>query len=92
MRTLRQFFGTDRVGFSALSAVSRTTRTFSRFSQAIREIVDPRVYSGIHFRTADEQGARIGRKVARWRQAHFFHPAEERGAGKAKGQGAGAAT
>jgi hypothetical protein len=30
------------------------------------------VYSGIHFRIADEQGAEIGRQVARWREKHFF--------------------
>ena len=31
-----------------------------------------RVWSGIHFRNADEQGAKIGRQVAKWRQRHFF--------------------
>jgi hypothetical protein len=28
----------------------------------------------IHFRIADEQGAVIGKKVARWQERHFFHP------------------
>jgi hypothetical protein len=46
---------------------------FTRFSRAIDEIVDARVWSGIHFRTADEQGARIGRQVAKWRDQHVFH-------------------
>ena len=72
VRTLRDFFGTDRAEFSALSAVSGTTRSFSRFSDAIDEIIDARVYSGIHFRIADEQGAEIGKRVARWRERHFF--------------------
>jgi hypothetical protein len=30
------------------------------------------VWSGIHFRSADEQGARIGRQVAQWRKRHAF--------------------
>ncbi len=72
VRTLRDFFGTDRAEFSALSATSGTTRSFSRFSHAIDEIIDARVYSGIHFRIADEQGAEIGKQVARWREKHFF--------------------
>jgi len=72
--TLRDFFGTDRAGFSITSASSGTTRSFTTFSQAIDEIVDARVYSGIHFRTADSHGARIGRAVARYRERHEFRP------------------
>jgi hypothetical protein len=48
------------------------TRSFGSFSQAIDEIVDVRVWSGIHFRAADEQGARIARQVAKWRERHYF--------------------
>ena len=72
--TLRDFFGNDHAAFSATSAVSGTTRSFTRFSQAIEEIIDARVYSGLHFRTADVDGARIGAEVARWRAAHTFKP------------------
>ena len=53
---------------------SGTTRSFTRFSQAIEEIIDARVYSGIHFRSADVQGARLGRQVARYRERHYFGP------------------
>jgi hypothetical protein len=49
-------------------------RHFERFSQALDEIVDARVWRGIHFRTADEQGARIGKEVARWLRQHYFRP------------------
>jgi hypothetical protein len=56
--------------------VSRTccARRFTRFSQAREEIINARVWSGIHFRTADEQGATIGKQVAHWSRTHFFHP------------------
>ena len=51
------------------------TRSFTSFSQAIDEVVDARVWSGIHFRIADEQGQQIGRKVgATYRQGRFFRP------------------
>ena len=48
------------------------TRSFTSFSQALNEVIDARVYSGIHFRTADVQGARIGERVAEYAQEHYF--------------------
>jgi hypothetical protein len=71
-QTSHDFFGTNRVAFSATSVNSKTTRSFSRFSQATDELIDARVYSGLHFRTADEDGAKIGKQVAHWRKEHFF--------------------
>jgi hypothetical protein len=69
--TLQDFFGTDRIGWTDTNN-GGLTRSFGSFSQAIDEIVDVRVWSGIHFRTADEQGDRIGRQVANWRDRHYF--------------------
>ncbi len=71
--SFQDFFGTDDVAFSDTNNAG-LTRSWTSFSQAIDEIVDARVWSGIHFRTADEQGARIGREVANWREKHFFQP------------------
>jgi PAP2 superfamily len=71
--TLRDFFGTDRIAFSVTSAaLPGKTRHYGSFSQALQETVDARVWSGIHFRTADEHGARIGEQLARWREQHYF--------------------
>jgi hypothetical protein len=69
--TLQDFFGTDKVAWTDTNNAG-LTRSFTRFSHAIEEIVDARVWSGIHFRTADEQGEQIGRQVARWRNKHYF--------------------
>jgi hypothetical protein len=69
--TARDVLGTDRVTFTATNSIG-ITRTYTRLSEAPDEVVNARVWSGIHFRNADEQGARIGREVARWRQAHGF--------------------
>jgi hypothetical protein len=71
--TLRDFFGTNRIAFSVTSANSGTTRSFANLSQATREAINARVWSGIHFRNADTQGARIGKQVARYCAKHFFH-------------------
>ena len=69
--TFQAFFGTDKIGWTDTNNAG-LTRSFTRFSQAIDEVVDARVWSGIHFRTADEQGAKIGRQVAHYRDGHFF--------------------
>jgi hypothetical protein len=39
-------------------------RHWQTFSEGVDEVIDARVYSGIHFRTADRAGARLGRQVA----------------------------
>jgi hypothetical protein len=74
VHTLRNFFGTDRIAFSAFSNKSCTTRSFDRFSDALEEVIDARVWAGIHFRTADEQGAVLGKKVAHYLKNHYFQP------------------
>ena len=73
VKTLEQFFGTDDIGWTDTNA-GGFTRSFSRFSQAIDEIVEVRIWSGIHFRTADEQAAKMGRKIATYRQGRYFRP------------------
>lgn len=69
---VKTFFGTDSVSFSAFSGRTRTTRSFARLSDALDEIVNARVWGGIHFRTADLQGAKLGKRVARWERKHYF--------------------
>jgi PAP2 superfamily len=71
---LQIFFGTDKMEFSAFNPATGTTRSFTRFSQALDEVIDSRVYGGIHWRTADVVGARIGKRVADWESSHYFKP------------------
>ncbi len=70
--TLQHFFRSDRVAFSARSNESGTTRHFSRLSDVLREVINARVWGGIHFRTADVQGAGLGRTVAGYEHRHYF--------------------
>jgi hypothetical protein len=37
-------------------------------------VVDARVWGGIHFRTADEQGATMGKQIAQWIKTRYFEP------------------
>jgi PAP2 superfamily len=78
VHTLQNFFGTDKIAFSAFSNKSCTTRSFDRFSDALKEVIDARVWGGIHFRTADTQGAVLGNKVAHYLERHYFQPVRRR--------------
>jgi hypothetical protein len=73
---LQAFFGTDKVSFTAVSnkcaPAPCPARSFVRFSDALKEIIDARVWGGIHFRTADVQGAVLGKKVANYMNKHYF--------------------
>ncbi len=70
-KTLQQFFHTDRLAWTDTNVAGRT-RSFTRVSDAIEEIVDVRVWSGIHFRNADEASVQISRQIAKYRDKHFF--------------------
>jgi hypothetical protein len=69
--SLEQVFG-HRVRFSVTSVSSNTTRSYRSFDEAVDEVVNARVYSGIHFRKADEDGAQQGAAVARDGLRHAF--------------------
>ena len=74
---LQQFFGTDRMEFSVKSIPAQAAnpeRSFTRFSQAAAEVVEARILLGIHFRSADEEGRRLGRRVAHWTFKRFLEP------------------
>jgi hypothetical protein len=76
VHTMQDFFGTDKIPFSAFSPRTRTWRSFDRLSDALKEVIDARVWGGIHFRTADAQGAVLGLKVAQYLRKHYFQAAE----------------
>jgi hypothetical protein len=81
VRVLRMFFpNAPSGGFSITSrstliqASDPKTRSFDSFSQAIAELIEARIWAGLHFRTADVQGQVLGRNVADYMAAHYFQP------------------
>ena len=80
-RILQMFFGdTIEGGFSITSistfllAADARTREFDSFSQVLAEIVEARIWAGLHFRTGDLQGKALGRNVAAYAAAHALQP------------------
>lgn len=69
MATMLSFLFGDNPGVTIL-ATSPTNPGFPRqwttFSEGVDEVIDARIYSGIHYRTSDEVGARVGGQAARF--------------------------
>jgi len=72
--TLAAFFGTKKVSITLTSALTGTEREFDFTDDMIHEIIDARVYAGIHYRTSVVRGVVLGRKVARWVARYYFQP------------------
>jgi hypothetical protein len=90
VHTLQNFFGTDKIAVSFTSPrFPGQSRSFDRFSRVLKEIIDARVWGGIHFRTADVQGAVLGKKVARWEQKNYFQSLRDHDHDDDKGGGDG---
>jgi hypothetical protein len=83
---LEQFFGTDDIPFTACSltlpAGSRCTdpaaifRSYESFSEAADENAASRIYVGIHFRDAVEQGVKHGRRIAQYAAKRLLKPTQ----------------
>ena len=66
----------DRPGVPIVVTLSGITRQWNSLSEAVDEVIDARVYSGIHFRNSDEVGARMGRQVAHFVSNHSLRKAK----------------
>ena len=79
---LRLFFGSDDLTFQMITTnplAPQKTRTFTHFSQAEQEVIDARVYVGIHYRHSDVVAGAQGRRVAIWVFRHTLRPVDEPG-------------
>jgi hypothetical protein len=75
LRTLQVFFGTDVMHYGVTSSqFGGETRFFDRFSQPLEEIVEARIWAGLHYRTADVQGRDLGINVANYMVDNYFQP------------------
>ena len=52
----------------------RGSSIFDRGRPAQSEIVEARIWAGLHFRTADVQAVELGTKVANFASANYFEP------------------
>ena len=70
---LALYFGQDDMTFTVISDAAKSeqkTRTYDRFSDLANDMVDVRIYHGVHYRFADEEAREQGRNVAKWVYGH----------------------
>ncbi len=76
-KTLELFFGRDNIAFKITSnapAAIKKERTYASFTAASQQVVNARVYLGIHFRFADLAARAQGRAVAEYVYDHYLLP------------------
>lgn len=78
---LERFFGGASIASVLTSAtvpgVAMAEHAFTNTNDIVTEVINARVYGGMHFRTSVERGAAMARQVADWVADHFFRPRSE---------------
>jgi len=74
--TLTRLNGDGTLDLNVTSAAAAETRHFATKAEMAVEAVNARVWSGIHFRTADVTSIGIGSSVADWVLDHYFQPTD----------------
>ena len=69
--TIEDFFPHDVI-IPARNVMSGEERLFRKARDIVDEVVEARMLLGLHFRSADEDGAEIGRKIARQIRSRWF--------------------
>jgi hypothetical protein len=75
MHAFASFFGTDEMPTPFYLVSGRFPgehREFTRFSDVTNEVVEARIWAGIHFRNADVQAAQLGGEVEHYIHTHLF--------------------
>jgi hypothetical protein len=74
MRMLTGILGTSHVDLHIRSTTTGTSRHYRYAHEYEQDVVDARVWGGIHTRTADEVGNATGRRLAAWALRKYFRP------------------
>lgn len=73
MNAFRSFFGTnDMTFFLTSSRFPGEQRYYDHFSDVTDQVIEARIWAGIHFRHADQAAASLGRQVEAYTHEHQF--------------------
>ena len=82
-RSAALFFGTERMDFTLASNTSPTllppphnVRAYTHFFRVAADVVEARIFLGIHFRSSDDIGRAQGKRIATRAFACFLRPVE----------------
>src|SRR5262245_19145427 len=87
MNAAENFFGTKKLtlnltacsvpGHPCSAAGGGVTHSFSRTQDALKEVIEGRIYGGMHYRTSVVHGIVVSNKVAHYVAKHYFLPVEK---------------
>jgi hypothetical protein len=85
-RSVTRVLGDGTIDLNITSVAGGTpgsplTRHYATSAALLTDAINARVWSGIHFRTADVVAADMGTHVGDWAMDHYFQPTPESGAG-----------
>jgi len=73
---LRSFFGDATGGFDITTTFVNpggpAVRSFGNFTQALTELIEARIWGGLHYRSGDVAGQLLGTNVANYAMANYF--------------------
>ena len=72
-RVIARFLGTPRIDFTVPSLSGLGDRHFANVGDLAYEVANARIWGGIHFRSAVDDGVTLGTHVSNWVLAHHFH-------------------
>jgi hypothetical protein len=75
---LERLFGDDQVTYTLMNPnvpLGEQLRTYNSIGELSDEMIEARILAGIHFRTADRDGDRLGRQVAQFALTHLLREA-----------------
>jgi hypothetical protein len=74
---IARFLGTGKIDFTVPSLTGLGDRSFPKVKDLQDEVGNARIWGGIHYRSAIEDGITIGKKTADQVLAHHFHRSKQ---------------
>jgi hypothetical protein len=77
---LTAFMGTNQIECdisSSAPGLIHPSRHYAFASDLTDELINARVWSGIHYRGSDVTGVEVGRQVAQWALQRYFLPDDQ---------------
>jgi hypothetical protein len=71
-RGLEELFDTRRLDLTLISTAVPDIRHYDSGAALRQDVVNARVWLGIHFRTADTVSRALGQRLAEWTLSHYF--------------------
>ena len=72
-----QVYGTQKRAFdwdTTVASVVQKTLHYESTDDLLRDVIDARIYGGMHYRNSGEAGVQLGRKTAQWVARYHFEP------------------